>query len=439
MANQVSLAQLPAASAPAAGGVVHAYDPTQPAGSRDVALALSSLAPSNSPTLTGTTTMSAVAMNATGGATDVGTVQVVRNANYSGGTAGWVNSAMQLRTEVGANPVTYENALTCIMNNHATAGENTSIFMQSNKFSTGPTWGVAIECREKVATNNPNTGTIGIELNVNSNGTDSLQQRRGIAIFSSCDNATGVQAETGYGVVFSNQPGDTNKGRFKTGIGFGSSGNPVDFDYGLDFTYATFNGGLGAAINMAAGQAIALAPGKTLSYTGSTLTYNTASGPALSIDDSGNATVSGTLTATKNTKVSTRNASGQSIPSGAATVVTGWSSSIDANAEFNASTGTFTAVAAGNYAVSGQLTFNGAMPVSTLMQIQLFANGANFVSGSAVVQNATSTTNVVALAPFIVSLSAGQTIQIKAYQASGSSVPLNAGASVNYLSIVRVP
>lgn len=155
-------------------------------------------------------------------------------------------------------------------------------------------------------------------------------------------------------------------------------------------------------------------------------------------------TFTGTATAAKlvaagNTKVASRNSSAQSIPNNTATVVTGWSNVVDVNGEFNVSTGTFTAAAAGNYLVSAQLTFNGAMPVNSLLQIQLFANGSNFVSGQTVVQNATPTTNVVTLPPYVASLTAGQTIQIKALQSAGSSIPLVASASVNYLSIVQVP
>jgi hypothetical protein len=155
-------------------------------------------------------------------------------------------------------------------------------------------------------------------------------------------------------------------------------------------------------------------------------------------------TFTGTATAAKlvttgNTKVATRNSSAQSIPNNTATVVTGWANVIDANGEFNASTGTFTAGAAGNYQVSAQLSFNGAMAVNSLLQIQLFANGSNFVSGQTVVQNATPTTNVVTLPGYLVALSAGQTIQIKALQSSGGAIPLVAAAASNYLSIVQIP
>lgn len=178
------------------------------------------------------------------------------------------------------------------------------------------------------------------------------------------------------------------------------------------------------------------APLASPTFTGSPAAPNAAVGTATT-QLATCAFVANTLAA--RSKVASRNSGAQSIPNNTATVVTGWANVIDTGGEFNAATGTFTATAAGNYLVSAQLSFNGAMAVGSLLQLQLFANGSNFVSGQVVVQNATPTTNVVILPSYLVALAAGQTIQIKALQSSGAAVPLVASASSNFLSITASP
>lgn len=140
-------------------------------------------------------------------------------------------------------------------------------------------------------------------------------------------------------------------------------------------------------------------------------------------------------------KVFATNTSAQSIPAGANTPVTGWTTGFDANSNFNASTGTFTAPATGYYVVSAQLlwgTMAGA-GASNVLKAVVFANGSatNLVG----ITGASSTTqqfNSVQVSG-IVSLTAGQTIVLNAVQATGSSVALSTTGGGVWISICQIP
>jgi hypothetical protein len=216
---------------------------------------------------------------------------MVRVANYTGGTYGYVNSALRVRTEVSAGANAFESAVAHILNNGSTSStsENFAEFSQANKTvaNSGGTWGRVTEVHELVATNNPSTPTIGHELDVYANGTDAVLNRVGLAIFAKSQTPSGAQCEVGIGLNLVNAPTDTNPGKFHYGISFGRSGSNTKFNYGIDFTYATFESG-GVPINLASGQFISLSPGRLLGYNASAVQYNTPSGTVLQILDNGN-------------------------------------------------------------------------------------------------------------------------------------------------------
>jgi hypothetical protein len=165
----------------------------------------------------------------------------------------------------------------------------------------------------------------------------------------------------------------------------------------------------------------------------------------------GGAGITGGLNVTGATNVAALNAAGndalmytngsaQSIPNNALTTVTTWTKVTDrVNANFNASTGVYTAPATGYYQVSGQLTYSSATGVvGTQYTVGINVNGTVIAEGT-MFQQSTSATSVSVPFSAVVSLSSGQTLQIQAFQNSGSARTLNSSAAINYLSIDRIP
>ncbi|WP_133254571.1 hypothetical protein [Paraburkholderia unamae] len=147
-----------------------------------------------------------------------------------------------------------------------------------------------------------------------------------------------------------------------------------------------------------------------------------------------------TLNASGNDALLYSNTSGQSIPNNAGTTVTGWTKTYDrVNANFNAAGGTFTAPATAYYIVSVQIAFAAAATgAGNQYSVTIIANGAIVANGQYFAETATSLGRVVR-ATAVVSLTAGQTVVIQAYQASGGAVALSTTAAVNTLSIARLP
>ncbi|MFD1990099.1 hypothetical protein ACFSGI_09025 [Paenibacillus nicotianae] len=139
-----------------------------------------------------------------------------RNAQFNGGTPGFTNSAMTTYTTVGKNVTSFEWGITSCLYNSADAGENTSIYGKSVKYSTGPTFAGVFEARD--GTGNSTSGAlIGLEVDVFCNGSDT-GSRVGIDIVvgKGVDaNASGVAS---VGLRIGPQNGDNRNGSFATGI-----------------------------------------------------------------------------------------------------------------------------------------------------------------------------------------------------------------------------
>lgn len=141
------------------------------------------------------------------------TIALNRNANYTGGTVGYVNSLIYLVDNAQAGITSNEWTLTSVMNNSCTnlnTAQNVAGYFQGNKLSTGPTWAAVCEAIEKVATNNPVAGLIGIEVDVRSNGTDSSGNRVGIDVVATRYNTAGAITTTSFGVRVGNNNDGAN-------------------------------------------------------------------------------------------------------------------------------------------------------------------------------------------------------------------------------------
>lgn len=190
----------------------------------------------------------------------------------------------------------------------------------------------------------------------------------------------------------------------------------------------------------------ATTPSKYLRVLGGTfgILNNAGSAAILTLDDSGNLTTTGggsftTLNASANDALQYSNTAGQTVASGSLVTVTTWTKIFDrVNANFNATTGVFTAPATGYYQISGQLNYAAAAGVvGAQYSAVIVYNGVAGITYN-VYQQSTSTAPVTVNFSANVSLAAGQTLLVQAFQASGSSRTLQTGAA-SYLSINRIP
>jgi len=222
----------------------------------------------------------------TGGATDQQSISMTRTANYSGGSG--VNGTVRIVDTVGASPTSFEWALTSIMNNSATAGENVAVYGQGNRqtTTTGATWAGVMEAREVVAINNPSTALVGLEVDNRSNGTDASGNRIGIDVVAARYNTSGAATTCSYGVRVQND-GDSS---VTVNEAFSVVAN--NCNYGFDTSAGVINI---AAMRMAAGQAIAFDVNSTnqLKYDGTGLGYYVSGSEVVRLNSSGSLSLNG--------------------------------------------------------------------------------------------------------------------------------------------------
>jgi hypothetical protein len=148
----------------------------------------------------------------------------------------------------------------------------------------------------------------------------------------------------------------------------------------------------------------------------------------------------GALSASGNDALRYINTAGQSVPSSTTTVLNGWTKAYDRlGANFNAATGTFTAPVAGYYVVNAQILY-GAATISAGSQYNAFllVNGALYAGRIATGQGAVSGF-MQAEVHDTVYLTAGQTIQLAAFQNTSASMSVATLSGYTFLSIARLP
>lgn len=183
----------------------------------------------------------------TAASNDVNNIFMYRNAAYSGGSPGFVNTCSTIRTDVtGASATAFEWNLLALLNNHANAGENVAIYAQGNRYSTGPTWAGVCEVIDRTAVANPTTGLIGLEVDVRANGLDANFQRVGVDVVASRQGGTGAGMACGYGIRLQNAADP--QGSFTIGLAINAQ-----CTVGIDTKSAT---NMTAALRMAGGQFI---------------------------------------------------------------------------------------------------------------------------------------------------------------------------------------
>lgn len=125
---------------------------------------------------------------------------VTRDAQYTGGTPGWVNCALFLDTTVGSvtnhGATSFEWGITSRLNNYSDHGENVGGYLQGNKHANGPTWGGCFEVNDhrNIPTGPATGGTVGIEVDVWANDSDDHAQRIAIDVVGGKSVSTGAKA-----------------------------------------------------------------------------------------------------------------------------------------------------------------------------------------------------------------------------------------------------
>jgi hypothetical protein len=222
-----------------------------------------------------------------------------RQTNYNGGTAGFENAALRIINENSVGNSNNEDGLLSILRNHSqTPAENASGRFQANQFGSSPVWSLANEVIDHTGTVNPAQGLVGLEQVIAANGDDAHDNRIGIDLIAARPQIAGkfsgpdVTIGTGLRLVRQNRDPDLNN-RYHVGISFGAPGAITDFDYALDFRYASFTTG-GNPIRLGTGQKLAFDnnSSRTLQYS-SGLKYAVAGADVDIFQDNG-AIVAGT-------------------------------------------------------------------------------------------------------------------------------------------------
>jgi len=172
--------------------------------------------------------------------TDFGNVQIRRDINQSGGTPGFVNSALRVDTHAqNKDQTSFEWATCSVMWNSSAGGENLGLYAQGNKLLTtdnapaGPTWAACLEAVDRTGISNPGTQLVGCEIDCRANGTDNNNTR------VVCDLVHTGKDGSGNSEVFCGlrvQNAGISTCSVKRAINIATK-----CDVGLDFTGATVN------------------------------------------------------------------------------------------------------------------------------------------------------------------------------------------------------
>ncbi|VBK79251.1 hypothetical protein [Burkholderia pseudomallei] len=149
-----------------------------------------------------------------------------------------------------------------------------------------------------------------------------------------------------------------------------------------------------------------------------------------------------TLSASCNEALTYGNASGQSIPHNTATDITNWTKIVDRlNANFNATTGVYTAPATGYYLISAQIIYSSIAPAAIGDQFNLYLliNGSVVVVSSHFSETVSANFQPVSMVGRLHFLNAGDTVKLQAFQNSGSTDTLVSTSAENWITITQIP
>lgn len=146
-----------------------------------------------------------------------------------------------------------------------------------------------------------------------------------------------------------------------------------------------------------------------------------------------------TLAGNSLSKVFATKATAQTLASASQTTVTTWVTTYDVNSNFNASTGTFTAPATGDYWISSTVvTVQGALAASSQFDCVLLVNGAQTAIGPTYYP-AAGTSNASCTVTAFQHLTAAQTVNIAIFNGTGVSLTTINPAASTSISISQTP
>ena len=136
------------------------------------------------------------------------------------------------------------------------------------------------------------------------------------------------------------------------------------------------------------------------------------------------------------TYVQAQNGSSQSIPNGTGTTITNWTNVFAQNAaEWNPTTGVFTATKRGVYVVSAGLLYNDCTAfINAEFSVTVVTNSSYHIA-----QTTSSIKRPTGFATGILVLNIGDTFRVTTYQNQGGPVPLNSEAWSNTINIRELP
>ena len=160
--------------------------------------------------------------------------------------------------------------------------------------------------------------------------------------------------------------------------------------------------------------------------------------------DIGEITSASFLAGGTQTYIRANNVSGQSIPNGNTTTITNWSNvTVQNAAEWNPTTGVFTATKAGTYYVSINIWFNSTVaPLNTQFSCSCRKNGSLISAAYYYSESGTvGTVRNVGFASAIIPVVAGDTIDFRTFQNSGVSISITSTGQtwVNTMNICEIP
>jgi hypothetical protein len=145
-----------------------------------------------------------------------------------------------------------------------------------------------------------------------------------------------------------------------------------------------------------------------------------------------------TLVATGMSRVIASTTNALSLTSGATTVVTTFTATVNVGANFVASTGVYTAPATGQYAVSAAFRTTSATVAANTQFIVIFnVNGAAVQQAGVTYQSNVATTCQATCAT-VLNVTSGQTITVSIFQSTAATLTLDGAAAANWLTISRL-
>ena len=147
------------------------------------------------------------------------TMQINRSANYTGGQAGWVNSALRINSAAAASTTSYEWTLCSVMYNSG-PGQNVGIYGQGNRMATTAltTWAATLEARDHTETDSGSL--VGVEVDVFANGANPNNNRIGVDVIAGKGVSTGAACEAYAGLRIASVFFSTD-GYYRHGISVG--------------------------------------------------------------------------------------------------------------------------------------------------------------------------------------------------------------------------